>query len=94
MVKSKRFQVAVRIFAGLLGGYVLSAVVAVFIAKNLPAQRLEAVLTGWMLAILLQCLAIIWAFSAATALRACLWIGAFVAIFGVLNLTGLSVGRG
>lgn len=94
MANAKRLQIAARVLAGVVGGYMLSALVAVSIAKNLPGQRLEAVLTGWMVAVLLQCLAIIWAFAASTTLRACLWIGFFVAAFGAINMAGLSVGRG
>lgn len=86
-MNAKLVQITVRILAGLAGGYILSAAVAVFVAKHLPAYRLEAVLTGWMFAIVLQCFATISAFAAATALRGCLWIGVPAAVFCILNLT-------
>ncbi|MGM4921258.1 DUF3649 domain-containing protein [Tardiphaga sp. 813_E8_N1_3] len=63
-----------RIFAGFVGGYALSAVVALFLAKALPAVRLETVLAGAMIGFVVNVVAIIWAFAARTATRACLGI--------------------
>jgi hypothetical protein len=63
-----------RILAGFVGGYVLSAVVALLLAKVLPAVRLEAVLTGAMIGFVVNVIAIIWAFAARSTWRACLGI--------------------
>lgn len=66
--------VTIRIVAGFAGGYVLSAVVAVGLAKVLPMARLDAVLTGAMIGFVVYVVAIIWAFAARTALRASLGV--------------------
>ncbi len=63
-----------RILTGFVGGYVLSAIVALFLAKALPAVRLEAVLTGAMIGFVVNVVAIIWAFAARNTWRACLGI--------------------
>ncbi len=63
-----------RILAGFVGGYVLSAIVALFLARTLPAVRLETVLTGAMTGFAVNVVAIVWAFAARTTLRACLGI--------------------
>lgn len=76
--------VLARIVAGFGGGYLLSAVVAVLLARTLPAARLDAVLTGAMVGFVVHVLAIVWAFAARTATRACLGIFIPVAAIGGL----------
>lgn len=70
-----------RILTGFVGGYILSAIVALFLAKALPAVRLEAVLTG----AIINVIAIIWAFAARNTWRACLGILIPCALFGAIT---------
>jgi len=74
-----------RILTGFVGGYILSAIVALFLAKALPVVRLEAVLTGAMIGFVINVVAIIWAFAARTTLRACLGILVPCALFGAIT---------
>lgn len=74
-----------RILTGFVGGYILSAIVALFLAKALPAVRLEAVLTGAMIGFVINVIATIWAFAARNTWRACLGILIPCALFGAIT---------
>ena len=76
--------VLARVLAGFGGGYALGALIAVVLAKTLPATRLDAVLTGAMVGFVVHALAIIWAFAASTVLRACIGILAPAAFLSAL----------
>ncbi|WP_338770268.1 iron transporter [Massilia sp. METH4] len=65
-----RTGVAVRALAAILGGYALSAAWAAALALMLPAVRVEAALTGTMMALAIYPCAAMWCFGARTALRA------------------------
>lgn len=71
-----RWAVASRAIAAMGAGYGLSASVAAASGVLLPMmgmERINAVMTGTMLAFVVHAMAALWAFGCATALRA--WLG-------------------
>ena len=84
-MKPTWLPMAARILIGFVGGYVLSAIVALYLAKALPSVRLEAVLTGAMIGFVVNVVAIIWAFAARSTLRACLGILVPCALLGAFT---------
>jgi Protein of unknown function (DUF3649) len=84
-----RGGVFVRAIAAIGGGYIVSALWAAAIATWLPATKVEAAVTGTLIALVAYPCAIMWCFAARSALRA--WLGlAFVALLpaGALALQG------
>lgn len=75
----------VRALAGLGGGYLLASTVAIVLAKTLPMARVDAVLTGAMASFVVYVCAMLWAFIASSALRACFGIGAPMLGLAALN---------
>ena len=78
-LKSYRRQIAARSVAALLGGYPLGSATAACLGAALAAlgmARLEAVMAATMLGYVLMAVAAIWAFSCASARRACWGIAA------------------
>lgn len=78
-LKSYRRQIASRAVAALLGGYTLGSATAACLGAALAAlgmARLEAVMAATMLGYVLMAVAAIWAFSCASARRACWGIAA------------------
>lgn len=71
-----RGAVALRVLAAAVGGYGLSAVVAVFCGMALTVPRAEAVTTGILVSFAVMPAAIMWAFAARSVLRA--WLGLLV----------------
>jgi hypothetical protein len=67
-----RGGVLVRALVAILGGYLFSALLAAVLAVYLPADRLEASLTGTLVAVTVYPCAVMWVFAARTALRAML----------------------
>lgn len=81
--------VASRSIAAIGGGYAIAALVAMACAAFLPIGRLDAVLAGMLLSLLIQAGAAIWVFAARSATRA--WIG--LLLLGVPLYTALSIHR-
>ena len=73
LAASPRLGVASRTLAAVFGGYALAAVVSAALALWLPVARVDAVLTGALLSFLIYTLAVLFAFSTRSALRA--WVG-------------------
>lgn len=73
-----RWQVASRVLAAAVGGYVLASVCTVLLALWWPIPRAQAVLASTMLSFVWYTLAVIWTFSARSATRA--WVGLVLAI--------------
>jgi hypothetical protein len=68
-----RLGVASRTVAAIVGGYVLSALVATVSAIYFPATRTEAAIFGMLLSFVIYTVAVMWVFAVRTALRA--WLG-------------------
>lgn len=68
-----RLAVASRALAAIVGGYVLSALVAIAMALWLPLARAEAVITGTLASFVVYTCAVMWVFAARDAWRA--WAG-------------------
>lgn len=85
-----RFMVASRAIAGALGGYALASLVTAVLSLALPlltgASRASALLTATLLSFAVYAVAVIWVFSARSALRA--WVGLAIvsAVFGAALL--------
>ena len=79
-----RWQVASRVLAAVLGGYVLSSLVGVFLSIALPLSRSDAVVTANVLSFAIYTGAVIWVFAVGTLRRA--WLGLVVpsAVLGAL----------
>jgi hypothetical protein len=65
--------IVVRAVAAIGGGYALASLVAMALALVLPLNRMDAVLTGMMVGLVVYAAASVWVFAARTALLA--WIG-------------------
>ena len=81
---TSRGEVASRVTAAVGGGYAVSAGAAVSLSLLLPMPRAEAVLTGTMASFVIYLLAALWAFSAASAVRA--WAAGLGGLFLLLRL--------
>lgn len=73
-----RFGVLARTVAAVAGGYLLAALTAALMGLHLPMARVDAVMTGTMIALVVFPCAVMWSFAARTALRA--WIGLAVPV--------------
>lgn len=77
-VKSQMgLSVLSRTIAAIVGGYVLSNLLAVLISYLLPMQTADSVLLSLQLSFLFYSIVIIWVFSTKTAGKA--WLGLFIA---------------
>ncbi|ARN21465.1 hypothetical protein [Piscinibacter gummiphilus] len=74
-----RVGVAMRTLAAVIGGYVLASLAAALLGTMLPMERVDAVMTGTMVALLVFPCAVMWSFAARSAARA--WAGLAVPIF-------------
>jgi len=68
---ARRWGIAARSALAVLGGYAVAALVAASLSLALPMPRPQAVLTATMLAFIVYCAVVIWAFCAASVRRAC-----------------------
>lgn len=68
-----RMGVASRTLAAIVGGYVLSALVATVSAIYFPGTRAEAALFGMLLSFVIYTMAVMWVFAVRSAWRA--WLG-------------------
>jgi len=68
-----RRQVASRVLAAAVGGYVLTSALTVLLALIWPLQRAQAVLASTMLGFVWYTLAVMWVFTTKSATRA--WLG-------------------
>ena len=89
-----RLGVAVRALTAIVGGYLLSALAAACLALALPTTRLEAAVTGTLLAFVVYPGAVVWVFAARSARRALLGIALPCAALGALVLAHLRWGSG
>lgn len=65
-----RLAIAARTVLAIFGSYLFAALAAASLSLLLPGARAQAVLSATMLAFALYCAMAIWAFSAASAIRA------------------------
>ena len=84
----RRWQVASRAFAAIVGGYVAANATAAAFARLLPMPRADAVLTGVLCSFLFYVTAVVWVFSTRSAGRAWLGILAVIAVCGGIALLG------
>jgi len=81
-----------RSIAAIVGGYAVSNLVAIAFASALPMPQAEAVMTSMMLSFFFYALAVIWAFSAKTAMLS--WLGMVfigliaMSIWGMYSIAG------
>ena len=68
-----RREIAVRVLAAVLGGYVLANVVAVIIPFLVPLSTSSAVMTSLLLSFAIYTAAVLWVFSVKSVHRA--WLG-------------------
>ena len=73
-----RVGVAMRTLAAVIGGYALASLAAALLGTMLPMERVDAVMTGTMVALLVFPCAVMWSFAARSAARA--WAGLLVPI--------------
>ncbi len=89
-----RLDVAARATAGVLGGYVVTALAASLAARHLPLAPSEAVTTTILASFLVYAVIVLAVFSAKSTLKVWLWIGGASAILGAgLWLSILTGGR-
>ena len=69
----RRAGIAMRLLAGVGGGYAVAALFTMALSIGLPMPRAEAVLTATMASFAVYAAAIVWAFAARGVLRA--WAG-------------------
>ncbi len=74
-----------RSMAAIVGGYVLSNLLATLISYLLPMPKVDSVLLSLQLSFLFYCMVIIWVFSTKTAGKA--WLGLLIAC--VISSVGL-----
>lgn len=83
-------MVASRAIAGAFGGYALASLVTAVLALALPlatgASRASALLTATLLSFAVYAVAVMWAFSARSALRAWAGLALASAVFGAALL--------
>ena len=73
-----RVSVAMRTLAAVIGGYALASLAAALLGLMLPMDRVDAVMTGTMVAMVVFPCAVMWSFAARSAARA--WAGLLVPI--------------
>jgi len=67
-----------RTLAAVIGGYALASLAAALLGLMLPMARVDAVMTGTMVALIVFPCAVMWSFAARSALRA--WVGLLLPI--------------
>lgn len=72
----RRLSIASRAVAAIVGGYVLSALVAAGFARWLPVARVEAVMTGMLSSFAVYATVVICAFAMRSAARVWIWLAA------------------
>lgn len=85
---SYRLAVTSRVFAAVLGGYVVTALASVCLTLWLPMARVEAVVTGMLSSFMVYLLAVIWCFASRSASRA--WFGLIVSSLILAAFAGLA----
>jgi len=75
-----------RVLAGLGGGYAVAGLATVALSLSLPLTRSEAVLTATMSSFAIYATALVWAFAARDAWRACLGVAAVAVVLVLLIL--------
>lgn len=69
-----RWNVASRVLAAAVGGYVLTSALAVFMALLLPIARAQAVIAASDMGFLIYLPILLWVFHARSATRAWFWL--------------------
>ena len=85
-----RGNVALRVFAGTLGAYLVMALTAALLARTLPMSRVEAVTVATMIAYLVAPAVTIWAFLASGPWRA---LGGVAGAAGLLAIGAWAAGQ-
>jgi hypothetical protein len=86
-----RFKVFLRVLAGFIGGYILTAYITAITTKLLPMNRADAVVLTSMLSFLWFAGIIIWAFAVKSLLRLYLILTGLIGTIAVLYLVLQSV---
>ena len=89
---SYRLAVTSRVFAAVLGGYLVAALASVSLSLWLPMARAEAVVIGMMTSFLAYLVAVLWCFACRSAWQA--WLGLIVPSLVLAALSGLAYGVG
>lgn len=87
-----RIAIASRSLLAIFGGYAVAALAAASLSLALPMPRPQAVLTATMLAFLVYCALVIWAFCARSAKRA--WaVSVGLALVPLLHLLAIGAAK-
>ena len=84
LTPSYRLSVASRALAAIVGGYALTALGTMAIARFLPLSRAEASMTATLSSFLIYTCIVIWVFATRTASRAWVGIVALMVVLGAL----------
>lgn len=79
----RRWQVASRVLAGALPGYLLANTVGLLLAIGLPVSKISGIAIGTMASFLIWAVAVMWAFCVPKARTAWLGLSGAVAATGV-----------
>ena len=79
-----RVGVAMRTLAAVIGGYALASLVGALLALMLPMERVDAVMTGTMAALVVFPCAVMWSFAARSAARAWAGLAVPIAVLGAV----------
>ncbi|MGX9462696.1 hypothetical protein ACWXWU_15905 [Shewanella sp. A14] len=71
--ESPRFALISRIMAAIIGGYILTNLLAILLSYLLPMPQSERVLTAMLVSFVIYTAVILWVFTTKTATKA--WIG-------------------
>ena len=74
-----RWQIALRLMLGIIGGYALANISAILLSYLLPMPKSDAVMTGILLSFAIYTGAIMWVFAVQSAHKA--WLGLAVPSF-------------
>lgn len=78
-----RLNVTARAVAGILGGYVVTALAASLAARHLPLAPSEAVTTTILASFLIYAVIVLSVFAAKSTLKVWLWIGGAIVALGL-----------
>jgi len=79
-----RIGVAMRTLAAVIGGYALASLAAALLGTMLPMERVDAVMTGTMVALVVFPCAVMWSFAARSAARAWAGLAVPIAVLGAV----------
>jgi len=91
-MRSRRRDIASRVCAALLGGYVVASVLSMLVARVLPFAAPTATAVALLVAPLLYLAAILWVFAVKSLARGWLGIGVVTVLSGMLVWESIRMG--